>query len=62
MVSVRNKIKAVLLSIDDYNSLIGKKPNFMDFINQSPMKGVDLDIERDKFGDVGYNASFLSNK
>jgi len=48
MVSVRSKIEAVLISIEEYELLIGKKPSFLDFINQSPLKGLDLDIERDQ--------------
>lgn len=48
-VSVRGEEEAVILSKSDYDRLLkkGKKKNFIAFINQSPFKGLNLDIERD---------------
>jgi len=48
IVSVRGKEEAVVLSKIDYDSLVGTKPNFIDFMNQSPLKGLDLNLERDR--------------
>lgn len=47
-VSVRGKEEAVILSKAEYNRLLEKKKNFIEFINQSPFKGVNLNIERDQ--------------
>lgn len=49
-ISVRGEEEAVILSKSEYDRLIGKgkKKNFITFINQSPIKGLNLDIERDQ--------------
>jgi antitoxin Phd len=47
-VSVRGEEEAVILSKADYERLLGKKKNFIAFINQSPFKGLNLNIERDQ--------------
>jgi prevent-host-death family protein len=45
--TVRGKEEAVLLSKADYESLIGTKPSFLSFMNHSPLKGLDINFERD---------------
>ena len=47
-VSVRGKEEAVVISKEEYERLSGKKKNFIDFINESPFKGLNLVIERDQ--------------
>ncbi len=47
-ITLRGEEVAILLSKAEYDSLKGKKKNFVDFINSSPLKGVDLNLERDK--------------
>jgi prevent-host-death family protein len=47
MLTVRGKEEAVLLSKQDYERLVGVKPNLFDFMRQSPLKGLELDLERD---------------
>jgi prevent-host-death family protein len=47
-ISVRGKKECVLLAREEYEKLIGKKPDFLTFIASSPLKGTDLDIQRDK--------------
>jgi prevent-host-death family protein len=48
MVSVHGVEQAVVLSKREYEHLKGKKLNFVEFINQSPLKGLDIDLERDQ--------------
>ena len=47
-ITVHGKPAAVVLSCDDYARLTRKKPSFVDLIRQSPLMGVDLQLERDK--------------
>ena len=48
IVSVRGKDEVILLSIDTYNTLLAKKPGFLEFICNSPLKGMNLKLTRDK--------------
>ena len=48
ILTVRGKEEAVLISKQDYERLIGSKPNLFDFMRQSPLKGLDIDWERDQ--------------
>lgn len=48
VLTVRGKEEAVLLSKKEYDKLIGKKQNFLAFMQNSPLKGIDLDLKRDK--------------
>lgn len=48
LLTVRGKEEAVLLSKREYERLIGTKPNLFDFMRNSPLKGVELDLERDQ--------------
>lgn len=47
-ISVRGKEEVVLLSKEKYDVLIGAKPSFINFMANSPLKGVQLDLTRDK--------------
>ncbi len=40
--------KTVVLSLEKYKELQGKKENFVDFMRKSPLYGLDLEFERDK--------------
>jgi len=46
-VSIRGEEEAVVLSKKEYDRILGKKPSFLEFINQSPLKGLELNIKRD---------------
>ena len=46
-ITVRGKPAAVVLSQTDYQKLTEQKPNFLKFIKQSPLAGIELDIQRD---------------
>ena len=48
ILTVRGKEKAVLLSKQDYERLLGSKPNLFDFMRQSPLKGLEMSYERDQ--------------
>jgi len=48
LLTVRGKEEAVLLSIKDYEKLIGAKPKFIDFMQKSPLFGLEFVCERDK--------------
>jgi prevent-host-death family protein len=51
VISVRGKEEAVMLSKQDYEKLLGNKPSFLEFMDQSPLKGVTLDLTRDRSTD-----------
>ncbi len=40
MLSLRGEDTAALLSVEDYNALLGSKPSFVEFMQKSPLKGV----------------------
>jgi len=48
ILTVRGKEEAILISVADYKKLTGRKPEFISFIKSSPIKGVDLELSRDK--------------
>lgn len=48
ILTVRGKEEAVLLSKRDYERLRGAKENFFDFMNHSPLKGLEIVSERDQ--------------
>lgn len=47
-ISVRGKEEVVLLSKETYDILTGTKPSFINFMANSPLKSVQLDLTRDK--------------
>ena len=47
-ITVRGEPTAVVLSWDDYQRLTKPSESFADFISKSPLKGVELEVERDK--------------
>jgi antitoxin Phd len=47
-ISVRGARAAVLLSADDYDRLRHRRPSLVEFLRQSPLAGVALDLERDR--------------
>ncbi len=46
-ITVRGHDEAIVLSMKDYQKLLGKQPSFLQFIEQSPLKGIDLTVWRD---------------
>ncbi|MBS0185444.1 MAG: type II toxin-antitoxin system Phd/YefM family antitoxin [Proteobacteria bacterium] len=48
IITVRSKEEAVLLSKREYDALTKSNLSFLELMNQSPFKGVELDIDRDK--------------
>jgi len=51
IITVRGREAAVVLSIEEYRRLTTPKTSFVTFLRESPLAGVELDIERD--ADVG---------
>jgi len=47
-ITVHGKPAAVLMSAEDYHQLAGPKLSFVEFIRNSPLVGVDLDIRRSR--------------
>lgn len=47
VLTVRGKEQAVVISKADYDKLLGTKPNFTEFMAASPLKGIELNLERD---------------
>ena len=48
LITKNGKDAAVILSADEYKKLIKPKINLVEFIQQSPLKGVKIDITRNK--------------
>jgi prevent-host-death family protein len=48
VITVRGKAAAVVVSIDEYGELMRRKESLLEFFQNSPLRGVDLDIERDQ--------------
>jgi prevent-host-death family protein len=46
----------VILSVEDYQKLTRPKVDMVDFFRKSPLRGVDLDLTRDK--DFGREVDF----
>ena len=47
-ITVRGRPAAVVVSVEDYERLRGRKPSLVEFLRASPLAGIDLDIERDR--------------
>ncbi len=47
-ITVRGKSTAVILSIEEYKNLITPQTSFVEFLQNSPLYGVELNIERIK--------------
>lgn len=47
-ITLHGEPAAVLLSEADYRRLNKRPRRFVDFIRNSPLKGMDLDLERDR--------------
>lgn len=46
-ITLRGQPAAVVLSAEDYARLTRRKPGLVDFLRQSPLAGVELDLRRD---------------
>jgi prevent-host-death family protein len=47
-ITVHGKPAAVLVSEADYQKLAGEKSDFLVFMQASPLRGIELDLTRDK--------------
>lgn len=47
-ITVRGESVAVIISKEEYDRLATPKPNFVEFMVQSPLAGTNLRIKRDK--------------
>lgn len=48
IVTVRGKEAAVVLSMEEYSELTRHPDSLLEFFQKSPLRGVDLDLERDQ--------------
>jgi prevent-host-death family protein len=48
VVTRRGKKTVVIMSVEQYQSLIKPKVNIVDFFQESPLRGEDLDLTRNK--------------
>ena len=48
LITKNGKDAAVILSIDEYKKLVKPKTNLIEFIQQSPLKGIKIDTSRNK--------------
>lgn len=47
-INIRGKAAAVVLSMKDFINISDKKPNIVEFFQSSPLKGLNLKIERNQ--------------
>jgi len=47
-ISVRGKEEVVVISRKTYDRMVGKKPDFVTFLKNSPLHGLPFEFERDK--------------
>ena len=47
-ITVHGRSAAVVLSREDYDTLVAEKPSFVAFMRASPLLGLELELERDK--------------
>jgi len=47
-VTVRGKPSAVILSVEAYQAMKKQRPDFVSFMQQSPLRDEDIDIQRIK--------------
>jgi len=47
-ITLRGEPAAILVSREEFEKMKGKKPSLVSFLKASPLKGVDLNLERDK--------------
>lgn len=47
-ISIRGKAAAVVLSTEQYITLTSPKSSFVQFLQNSPLFGIELDLERNK--------------
>jgi len=47
-ITLRGEPAAVILSLEAYEKLKTKKPSLAAFLKASPLKGIELNLERDK--------------
>jgi antitoxin Phd len=45
-ITLRGKTAAILISKEDYDKLVKPKPSFLQFMRQSPLVGVRLNLKR----------------
>jgi antitoxin Phd len=50
-ISVRGQPEVIVISVDEYEALTKAKINFFDFMQSSPLRGIDLNIARDQSTD-----------
>jgi prevent-host-death family protein len=48
VITVRGRETAVVLSIEEYRQLTGHEDTLLEFFQRSPLRGVDLDITRER--------------
>jgi prevent-host-death family protein len=47
-ISVRGEPAVVVISREGYDRLRRRKPSFLEFLRRSPLRGIDLKVERDR--------------
>jgi len=45
-VTVRGKPSAVILSVETYQAMKKQRPDFVSFMQSSPLQGEDIDVQR----------------
>lgn len=48
IVTKHGKEAVVVLSVDDYKKMTRPKTNLFEFMQKSPLSGIDIDVSRDK--------------
>jgi len=47
-ITLRGEEVVIMISVEEYEKLSKPKPSFVEFMRQSPLAGIDLDISRER--------------
>lgn len=47
-ITIRGRPAAVVLSVEEYERLRGPKPSLAEFLRNSPLAGIELQLDRDR--------------
>lgn len=47
-ITMRGQPTAILISLEDFKKIKGKKPSLVSLLRSSPLAGINLDLQRDQ--------------
>lgn len=47
VISLRGTEKVIMMTIEEYENLLREKGNLVSFLSESPLKGIEIELDRD---------------